>query len=359
MKAVSDIIKSRCLSGFRANQQGHLGGYHVQVLENAFCFYFNTKYAVAMNSATSCLHAAMIACGIRPVDKVIVTPYSFVSSASCVLMVNGEPVFTDIKADTFCMDINSVGFSPFHTKAIIPVHLMGHPAEMDEIMPVARALELKVVEDCSQAIGAIYHGKKAGTIGDCGVFSFNQSKHINTGEGGILITNDNHIAEVARAVRNHAEISCPEMKMIGYNYRMCEIEAAMALEQFKGLDKDLEYRNELAAYMSEKLSQIEGLIPPVIKDDCTHSFYTYGVKYFRQDMHRNQFQHKLINQGIYFGEGYVKPIYQLPVFYTPNLYRPVVERMYRDCLMVTDIIKHPLTRQDIDTIVEAINQILS
>jgi len=364
MKTIDDILKSKMLSMFRGTPEGHLGGKYVQELEAAFRDYFGVKYAITLNSATAALHAALIACGIGQGDEVIVTPYSFSSSASCVLMVGAKPVFVDIQDDIFCIDPGKIEAAiTGNTRAMIPVHLCGHPADLDRIMAIARKYDLKVIEDSAQAIGAIYKGKYAGTIGDCGIFSFNQSKHINTGEGGMLITNNDDIARRVMAVRNHGEISDPGLRLVGYNYRLCEIEAALALKQFKELDRMTRIRIELTSYLSETLCKVEGFTPPITYSDCRHVFYTYAVKYdaSKTGMPRDEFQDRMIKAGMYFGKGYVKPLYLLPIYqqfgYKKGLCK-VTERMYEKELIVTDILKHPLTLRDVDKIVDIIKEII-
>ena len=357
MNEIDEILQSGILSGFRANPEGHYGGRHIARLEGAFQTYFGVNHAIALNSATAGLHAALIACGVKPTVygmRVLVSPYTFSSSVSCVLMAGAKPIFVDIDEDTFCIDPKKV--TGTDVKAIIPVHLMGHPCDMDEIMTKARTCGYAVIEDCAQAIGATYKGRKVGTIGDCGVFSFNQSKHINTGEGGMLITNNDDIARIVRAVRNHAEVSDPELKIVGYNYRMCEIEAALALEQFKGLDENIRIRNELASEMTKELSKIDGFTPPIIKEDCTHAFYTYGVKY-NGEIPRDELQCRLIEKGVYFGKNYIKPLHLLPIYGYKEGSFPVAERMYRE-IMVTDILKPPLKKQNICATIRTIKNVM-
>jgi len=359
MKEIDEILKSGILSGFRATPDYHLGGKHVQALESAFCEYFGVRYAIALNSATAALHSALIACGVGSGDEVIVSPYSFSSSASCVLMVGAKPVFADIEDGAFCMDLASAERRITEkTKAIIPVHLCGHPT----LMPLARLgalYDLKIIEDAAQAISATYEGQYVGTIGDCGIFSFNQSKHINTGEGGMLITDDDQIAETVRAVRNHGEVSMPDLKILGYNYRMCEIEAAIALKQFHKLDEDINYRIELANYLTSKLHKIDGIIPPFVYLDCRHVYYTYAVR-ITTEIDKQLVCDRLGEMGIYFG-GYVKPLHLLPIYEQFGYHRgqcPVAERMWRRELIVTDRIKFPATFKDMDKIAGAFKEVI-
>ncbi len=318
---ILQIIESKQLSTFTGTPSGHLGSGWVRKLEDEFCSYYGVKYAVAMNSATACLHAACIAL-VPKGSCVAVTPYSFSSSASCTLMINAIPIFIDVD--------NSYNMSPqtlqstyrSYFRTVIPVHLFGQPCDMDSIMEVAQRQGMKVIEDCAQAIGSVYKGRKVGTIGDCGIFSFNQAKQISTGEGGVLITNDDYIARVARAVRNHGEVADPEFGIVGFNYRMCEIEACLALEQFKNLHVIIESRGEKAQEITEKLKDTEGIVLPKVEEGCIHSWYRYPVLYSGE----------LEN----FTRGYVSPLYKLPIykkFGYDKLFLPNVERINKEILL--------------------------
>ena len=350
--AVNEVLKSGILSGFRANQEYHLGGKAVQAFEREFREYHGVKYAISFSSATTALHAALVACGVGSGDGVITSPFTFSASASCILMAGAEVVFADIQDDIFNIDplkvFNSV--TP-KTKAIIPIHLMGHPADMRGITSVAAQYHLRVIEDAAQAIGAEYRGRKVGTIGDCGIFSFNQSKPISTGEGGMLITNNDEIAEIARVVRNHGEVST-NLKVLGYNYRMGEMEAALGLAQFQKLESRNNRRIELANHLTEALKEIDGLIPPVVYPDCKHVYYTYGVK---RKKNKLEFQKRLIERGVYFGLGGQKPLHLYPFYGGRKGQFPVAERMEGE-MIFTDILRYPMTIEDVDEMVNIIKE---
>ncbi len=348
INAVIEVLRSGKLSGFRgAPGEGFLGGSKIRQFEQEFADYFGVKYAITFNSGTSALHGACVACGIKADDEVIVSPFTFTASAKCVLMAGGKPVFVDIKPDIFCIDPEKIVVTP-KTKAIIPVHLCGHPADMDEIMSIAREHNLKVIEDSCQAIGAIYKNQLTGTIGDCGVFSFGKPKTITTGEGGMLITNDTGIAETARLVRNHGEML--NDVVLGYNYRMTEMQAALGIIQFRKLDTLNRTRVELCEYLTERLSKIDGITPPVVYPDCKHVYYTYAV---RCD-NREKLMRGLASKGIYFGAGYVKPLYLHPIYGGKKGDCPVAERMYDRELMVTDICRPPATIEEMDYIADTL-----
>ena len=266
IKAVNSVLKEGNLSSFLANPNKILGGKRVQELEGRFREYHGVKYAVAFNSGTSALHASIIASRVNPLDEVITTPYTFTATASSILMANAIPVFSDIQLNTFNINPESIKKNiSKSTKAIIPVHLFGNAVDMDEIMEIARDNNLKVIEDCAQAPGAMYKKRKVGTIGDCGIFSLTETKNITSGEGGILITNDKKIAEIARLVRNHGEAIIDQTNrtydstILGYNYRMTEVDAAIGIEQFKKLDQLNDVRIKLAEFLNEEFKELEML----------------------------------------------------------------------------------------------------
>ena len=383
-KAVMGVLNKGRLSTFiAAPGENFLGGEKVRELERLFSEYHDTEYAVVFNSATAALHAAVVACGVQPGEEIITTPYTFTSTATCAFMNNAIPVFADVKSDTF--NINPVeiekNVSPL-TKAIIPVHLFGNPADMNEIMNIAKENNLKVIEDAAQAPGAKYRDKLVGTIGDCGIFSLTENKNITSGEGGVLITNDKEITEIARLVRNHGEAVIAGQKkrtyksvILGWNYRMTEVDAAIGIEQFKKLDYFTKERNKLANYLTENLRGIKGLLPPKVTKVNYHAYYIYAVLYDKEriGIDRNLFVEALNAEGIPFGAGYVKPLYYSPIYhdnrpfiyqyykgnarYSPGLC-PVAEKLHNEDLMMTLLIRPPATFKDMDDITKAIEKIL-
>lgn len=199
-KQVMEVLESGNISTFIASPgENFLGGKKIREFEDKFAKKIGTKFAVTFNSASSALHAAVIAVGVEPGQEVIVPPNTFTSTATSSLMHNAIPIFCDIKEDTYCLDPKKIEslITPL-SKAIIPVHLFGHSCDMDEIVEISKKNNLKIIEDCAQSIGAEYKNKKVGTIGDCGIFSFQESKIIMTGEGGMLITNDEEIIGISR-----------------------------------------------------------------------------------------------------------------------------------------------------------------
>jgi len=257
-EAAKAVVDTGVLSKFLgAWDPDFFGGPKVQEFERMCERYFGVKHAVTVNSWTSGLIAAVGAVGIEPGDEVIVSPWTMCASATAILHWNAIPVFADIESETFCLDPKSVeaNITPY-TKAIMAVDIFGHSANMDAICSIATKHGLKVITDSAQAPGVQYNGKVAGTLADVGGFSLNYHKHIHTGEGGILVTNDDDIADKLQLIRNHAEaVVGPKgntdlRNMIGYNFRLGEIEAAIGIEQLKKLSGFVASRQRAAERLS-------------------------------------------------------------------------------------------------------------
>jgi perosamine synthetase len=283
--AVQRVIDSGILSQFLADwHPDFYGGPQIQALERSWERHFGIAHAVAVNSNTSGLIAAIGALGIEPGDEVIVSPWTMSASATAILIWNAIPVFADIEAETFNIDPAAIERQiTAHTRALMVVDVFGHPADMDAIRAIARKHRLRVIEDCAQAPGARYKDRYAGTLGDIGVFSLNRHKHIHTGEGGVCVTNDARLAERLQLIRNHAESVVGDKgvaeldNMIGFNFRMTEIEAAIGNEQLKKLSAIVAERQTLAGHLTRCLTGLVGLQLPVVKAGCTHAYYVYPM----------------------------------------------------------------------------------
>jgi len=387
-KAVLEVLESGILSGFiAAPGENFLGGPKVKELESEGCRYFDVKYCMAVNSATAGLHAALAACGVGPGDEVIVPPYTMSASAAAILMQSAVPVFSDIEDKTFGLDPLQIekNITP-RTRAIVVVHLFGHSADMDPIMAIALRHNLKVIEDCAQSPGAKYKGRYVGTIGNAGVFSFNQHKTITTGEGGLVVTQDEVIALKVRLIRNHGEACVEGLKVddisntLGWNYRMTELEAAVGVVQFRKLDHLTHYRQELAFDLSKKLACFDELVMPETLPDCSHVFFLFSIKYkpAAGGPGRSELVASLNREGIPFGAGYVKPLYLQPIYQkkicfgtsgwpftsvpeSPNYRKglcPVTERLHESELIHTNVCHYPVTTEDLNDVVKAFDKIL-
>jgi len=384
-QAVLDVLNCGELSTFIAVQGEYFnGGQKIKEFERRFADYHSVRFAVAFNSATAALHAAVVAVGVEPGEEVIVPAYTFTSTATCVLMHNAIPVFADVDDEVFGLDADSIRqvFSPL-TRAIIPVHLFGHPADMGPIVEFARAHGLRVIEDCAQAPGASYLGKRVGTIGDCGIFSFTENKNITTGEGGMLLTDDAQIADVARLVRNHGEIILEgqaertyNSTILGWNYRMTEMEAALGIIQFGRMDELNDRRIALAEYLSMRIEGIDGLVLPVVRAGSRHVFYIFAMRYVekRLGMPRSLFVDALRAEGIPVGAGYVRPLYLSGLYHKNRPFAfvhyggsarydegicPTIERLHSSELVTLAMVRPPATFKDMDDVAEAILKVVN
>ncbi|QJD72161.1 DegT/DnrJ/EryC1/StrS aminotransferase family protein [Marinobacterium sp. LSUCC0821] len=308
LEAAKKVVESTVLSRFvGAACPDFNGGDKVNEFEAACADYFGVKHAITVNSWTSGLIAAVGALGIEPGDEVIVSPWTMCASATAILHWNAIPVFADIDPDTFCIDPKSIekNISPY-TKAIMAVDIFGHPADMDAIREIADRYNLKVISDSAQAPGVFYKGKMAGTLADIGGYSLNYHKHIHTGEGGILVTNDDRFAERLKLIRNHAEaVITGEVvedltNMVGYNFRLGEVECAIGLEQLKKLSNAVKSRQRAASRLTDSLQHLNGLTPPIVAKDCTSSFYFYGmiVDFEKLGVTRERIAEALVAEGV-------------------------------------------------------------
>jgi len=290
--------------------------------EKEFAAFCGCRYAVAVANGTVALELALYALEIGPGDEVIVPCRTFIASASCAVMRGAVPVMADV--DQVSQNITAENIKKVitpRTKAVICVHLAGWPCDMDPILELAREKGLYVIEDCAQAPGAMYHGRYAGTISDIGIYSLNYHKHIHTGEGGVCVTNDSHLAERLQLIRNHGEAVAGEKtienlsNIIGFNFRMTEVEAAIGIEQLKKLRKLISRRIEVAERLSAGLKGLNGLRTPIVKKDCSHVYYVYPLLYDPEQtgVNRELTFKALVAEGVPVSDRYVN-IHLLPVY---------------------------------------------
>ena len=287
-------------------------GPKVAAFEKQFAERHQVKHALAVSNCTTALHLALLACGIQEGDEVIVPAFTWVSTANAVIYCKAKPVFIDIDLATFNIDIKQIKNKiSSKTKAIIPVHLFGLCVNVEAIKQNFPAL--KIIEDAACAAGAAVNGKSAGSLGDIGCFSFHPRKSITTGEGGMLTTNDNVIAAHLNMLRNHGASISEEQRhlgakpylladynIIGYNYRMTDLQGALGEVQLKKLDAFIEERNEWAAYYTDQLKDISWLRTPVVPEGYKHGWQSYVtiIDENRSPLKRNELMEALQQQGI-------------------------------------------------------------
>jgi dTDP-4-amino-4,6-dideoxygalactose transaminase len=303
---VDEVIKV-LRSGFIAQ------GPKVAEFEEKFADYIGVDHAIATSSGTTALHLSLIAGGIGPGDEVITTPFTFAATGNTILYVGAKPVFVDINKETYNIDPQMVSNAVTDkTKAIMPVHLYGQPADMDPINNIADDQGLLVIEDAAQAHGAQYNGKKVGSLGDMGCFSFYPTKNMTTSEGGIITTDNDEIAEKARILRAHGESERYTHVVLGYNFRMTDIAAAIGVIQLKKLETFNESRIENAKYLTKGIDKIKGIKTPYVSDNVKHVFHQYTIRVEKSK--RDELMKFLNSNDIGTGIHYPKPIYQQKLY---------------------------------------------
>jgi dTDP-4-amino-4,6-dideoxygalactose transaminase len=319
VKAISEITKS-----------GNWGNPDcagiVEEFEKEFAAYCGTKYALTCVNGSVALRLALIASGVKPGDEVIIPPYTFIATASIVLEANCVPVFVDIEPDTYNIDPVEIEKAiSDKTKAIIPVHFAGLSCNMNAIMEIAEKYDLTVIEDACHAHGGEYQGKKLGSIGHVGCFSFQSSKNLTSGEGGMAITNDDHLYELMNSLRNVGRIEGGqwyEHHYLGCNYRLTQLQASLLHEQLKRLDEQTRLRDENGKYLAELLGKIGGISP--LRRELGETLHTYHIFIFRYDkskfnnLSKREFSEMLAAEGVPCFMGYPEPLYKQPLFQEKN-----------------------------------------
>ncbi|WP_042705930.1 DegT/DnrJ/EryC1/StrS family aminotransferase [Methanomicrobium mobile] len=333
-------VREVILSGMMA------AGDIVHEFEQKFVDFCGAKYGVATTNGTSALHAAVLASGISKGDEVIVPAFTFYASASCVSMCGATPVFADILPDTYNLDPKSVENKiTDKTKAIIGVHLFGQCCNVTELSRIAKNNDITFIEDAAQAHGAEWKGVRSGCLGDMATFSFYPTKNMTTGEGGMIVTNDYSKSELARVICNHGQTEKYRHTMLGYNYRMTNINAAIGLEQLKRIEKFTEMRIRNAKILSETI-QTKGITVPFVSPKAKHVYHQYVIR-VEDDfpMTRDELMSYLASKGIGSAVHYPIPLHKQPYFAenNANTQLPVSE----DCAKrVLSIPVHPAVTED-------------
>lgn len=397
IEAVTDVMRSDNLSSFLGAPGKHfLGGEKVLQFEEEWKIKFGFKHAISVNSWTSGLIICVGAIGIEPGDEVICSPYSMSASATSVLFYGGIPVFADIDPKTCNLDPTSIEskITP-RTKAILVVHIFGQSADMDAIIKIAKKYKIKIIEDGAQSPGVYYNNKPVGAIGDIGGFSFNYHKHIHTGEGGLIVTNDDELAFRCQLIRNHGENYSELLdekllvNLIGGNYRLTELQAAIGIGQLKKLDGILEHRRKMANYLFDAIIEIKGLLTYKPQNDQNHAYYVFPFLFEKESfkLNREEFVYAVNSElpesdgweTTPLASGYVQPLYWNKIYQrriaigskgypfhlnnSKNNYIigecPVTESMYTQKLILTPLIREGINYNDLKDFINAIKKVVN
>jgi perosamine synthetase len=328
-------------------------GPRVARLEEKFAAIGGTKFAVAASSGTTALHIALLAHGIGQGDEVITTPFTFMASVSSILYTGARPVFVDIEEETFNInpDLIEKAITP-RTKAIMPVHLYGYPCNMDPIMAVAQKYGLVVIEDACQAVGAEYQGKRVGSFG-VGCFSLYATKNIMSGEGGMITTDDETYAQLCRMIRNHGMQRRYFHDMLGYNFRLSDLHAAIGLAQVERLEGFTEKRRQNAAYLNNHITSV---VTPKVREGYKHVWHQFTIRV--PGLNRDAAVKQLNDAGVGTGIFYPLPANRqkpLEAFGYGDLSLPVTDKLVQE---VISLPVHPsLSQEDLETIVAEVNKL--
>ena len=327
-------------------------GPEVAAFEEEFASYVGAPNAIALNSGTSALHMALLCIGIGPGDEVIVPSFTFAATANVVKLVGAEPVFVDIDPDTYCMSVESAEAAiTSRTRAIMPVHLYGHPAAVDKLAELASRNNIHLVEDAAQAHGATLNGKAVGTWGATSAFSFYPTKNMTSGEGGMVTTACPHIRDRIRLYRNQGMAIRYQNEVAGFNLRLTDLHAAIGRVQLERVEGWTQERIENAKFLSDNL---EGVVVPFVQDNARHVFHQYTIRIEGHDRH--VFGEKLKDLGIGTGAYYPTPVHRLPSFgLTTDL--PETDRAAKEVLSLP--VWPELGQERLERIVAAVNSVAS
>ena len=343
-------------------------GPKIEEFEKAVANYCKAKYAVAVSSGTAALHLAYLAAGIKKRDEVITTPLTFAATANAIVYCRGKPVFVDIESDTLNINPELVeGLITPKTKIIAPVDFAGHPCDYDEILKIARKYKLLVIEDASHALGSKYKKRKIGSIADMTILSFHPVKHITTGEGGMILTNNKNFYNKLKIFRHHGIIKKPEksswyyeIKNLGYNYRITDFQCALGISQLNKLNKFIKKRREIVSKYNKAFKNIAEIITPVEKNYVKSAWHIYPIqlKLEKLKMSRKKIFEELQKQGIGVQVHYIplhfQPFYKKKFGYKKGDF-PVTEKYYQRAITLPLFPK--MTYKEIAKVIKTVKKI--
>jgi perosamine synthetase len=363
IQAVVDVLRSDWLTT----------GPKVAEFEEAFAAYVGVKHAVSFSSGTAALHGAAFAAGLQSGDEAITTPMTFAATANCVLHQGATPVFADVTRDTLNLDPDQVASRiTSKTRGILPVDYAGHPADLDPTLHLASKHGLTVIEDASHALGAEYRGRRVGSISYMTVFSFHPVKHLTTGEGGMVTTDRDDLAERLRRFRNHGISSEArqrqsagqwyyEMVLLGYNYRLTDIACALGMSQLSKMARNVARRREIAARYSSAFARIRGVIPPAVRSDGNPAWHLYPIRLDlaqltvgRAEVFR-ALRAENIGVNVHYIPVHLHPYYRERFGYKGGEF-PVAEDAYERLISLPMF--HAMTDQDVDDVIQAVRKVV-
>jgi perosamine synthetase len=362
IEAVVEVLRSDWLTT----------GPKVGEFEEAFAARVGAAHAVSFTSGTAALHAAAFAAGLKAGDEAITTPMTFAATANCVLYQGATPIFVDISSDTLNIDPEQVAAKiSERTRAILPVDYAGHPAELDVIIETAQRHGLVVIEDACHALGAEYRGRRVGGVADMTVFSFHPVKHITTGEGGMVTTNNPKFAETLRRFRNHGISSDArqrqsagqwhyEMVLLGYNYRLPDFACALGMQQLRRLDLNLVRRREIAAQYTKAFREIAGVIVPAVRDEVSPAWHLYPIRLDLAKLTANRAQifaalrAENIGVNVHYIPVHLHPYYRERFGFRDGDF-PVAEDAYSRLISLPMF--HAMTVADVNDVIAAVSKV--
>jgi dTDP-4-amino-4,6-dideoxygalactose transaminase len=354
IQAVIKVMRSGILT------TGLGAGPNVTEFERNYAEFAGVKHAIAVNTGTAALHAAMMAAGVKAGDEVILPSFTFVATAEAVVLASGKPIFADIDPETFTLSPKAIEKALTEkTKAVVPVDLYGLPVDIKPIAEIATKNNLAIVEDCAQSHGATYEGKPAGALADISCWSLYAAKNIGTGEGGVITTNDDMLAEKVRMVRTHGEKVKYSSQMLGTNYRMTEIQAAIGIIQLRRLPEFLEKRAKNAARLTKNLEETDKIKLPPRLNNRKPSWYLYTIRILNATENmRNNIIKKMREKGIGAEAYYPTPIHEMP-YYKENFGKFNLPETEKAANQVLSLPIHPaVTDEQIDFIASTLLQLL-
>lgn len=330
------------------------GGAYVTEFEESFAEFSGSKYGIATTNGTTALHVALEAAGIKKGDKVLTTPFTFIASSNAILFCGGIPVFADVEQDSFNIDPEDIREkleADPEIKGLLIVHLYGCPCKMAEIMELVNEYNLILIEDCAQAHGAEFKGKKVGTFGQASAYSFYPTKNMTTGEGGIVLTDVEEVMKKARLIVNHGSQKRYYHEVLGYNYRMTNLSASIGLAQLEKLNEFNQKRQANALFLTENLRDLDWLTVPQYSTEYHHVYHQYTV----QVQERDNFVRLLEENGIGYGIHYPLPVYKQPLYQDLG-YEGISLKVSEELSeRVVSLPVHPsLTREELETIVQVV-----